>query len=498
MKPGRKPEVISMENMTNISHSQFNRVRVALIHVCSPQGSKVWPYINFDYETRMAEIEQALAGACPGIEFVPLVVMGNPDDEVEKVRDLASRTDGLLVFLLSTNWDLTNLLLPAIGEWKKPSVFVDELYAGSGVFLCHGARTVRDGGQVVMVSSSRFQDVLDIVQCFEELHKPGVTPESFLVEAEAVRKSNFKPPGDLTCANDPVKVADVEEVIERLKSSKILRVVAEKEESYKALGVTIECVTFDEINDTYTDVDREEAGRWAEKWMEEASDIIEPTRGDVRDSAAIYLAMKSLMRERDAQIITVDCLAGFYSGKLPGYPCLGYRQLNDDGSCMGTCEAHVPDALIMLICRYMFNRACFASDPVLDTSTNQIIYAHCVAPTKMLGPDGEVNTFKIRSHAEDNLGASIQSIMPLGYMTTSLGLDPGLKSMVIHQARAVANVDEAKACRTKLAAEVKGDIDKLFREWDRFAWHRLTVYGDVKEPLEKLAGVLGLEVINEA
>lgn len=487
-----------MENIASAAKSENARVRVALIHVCSPEGSKVWPYINFDYETRISEIEQVLARGCPKIEFVPLRVMGGPEEEEDKVRALADEVDGLLVFLLSTNWDLTDQLLPAIGGWKKPTVFVDDLYAGSGVFLCHGARTIRGGGKVVMVSSSRIQDVVDVVRCFETLADPGVTLESFLVEAEAVRKGNFTMPGDMSCANDPVTVAPVDEVIDRLKKAKILRVVSKKEDNYKALGVTIECVTFDEINDAYKKVDRQEAGRWAKRWMEEASDIVEPTRGDILDSAAIYLAMKNLMQERDAQIITVDCLAGFYSGKLPGYPCLGYRQLNDDGGCMGTCEAHVPDALIMLICRYMFDRACFASDPVLDTSTNQIIYAHCVAPTKMLGPDGEVNSFKIRSHAEDDLGASIQSIMPLGYMTTSLGLDSSLKSMVIHQARTVANVDEAKACRTKLAAEVKGDINKLFREWDRFSWHRLTVYGDLKEPLEKLARALDIEVINEA
>jgi hypothetical protein len=70
--------------------------------------------------------------------------------------------------------------------------------------------------------------------------------------------------------------------------------------------------------------------------------------------------------------------------------------------------------------------------------------------------------------------------------------------MVIHQAKAVSNVDEPKACRTKLAAEVKGDIEKLFYEWDRFSWHRLTVYGDVQEPLEELADALKIKVIREA
>lgn len=218
---------------------------------------------------------------------------------------------------------------------------------------------------------------------------------------------------------------------------------------------------------------------------------------DIQDSEAIYLAMLDLLRTREAQAITMDCLGGFYSGKLPGYPCLGYRQMNDDGQTVGTCEAQIPDILAMLICRYMFGRASFASDPVLDTSTNQIIYAHCVAPTKMLGPDGPANSFIIRSHAEDGQGAAIQSLLPTGYMTTSFRTNGDLKAMVIHRAKAVGNVDEPKACRTKLAAVVVGDIGRLFLEWDRFSWHRLTVYGDVQEPIEELARAFGMEVIRE-
>ena len=73
----------------------------------------------------------------------------------------------------------------------------------------------------------------------------------------------------------------------------------------------------------------------------------------------------------------------------------------------------------------------------------------------MFGPDGPANPFLIRSHAEDGKGASIQSLLPVGYMTTTFRVNPSLKEMVIHQAKAVDNVDEDRACRTKLAAEVK-------------------------------------------
>ena len=57
---------------------------------------------------------------------------------------------------------------------------------------------------------------------------------------------------------------------------------------------------------------------------------------------------------------------------------------------------------------------------------------------------------------------------------------------------------EDRACRTKLAVEPDGDFEKLFTQWDRFGWHRVTVYGDLKEPLFEIADMLGWKVIEEA
>jgi len=54
------------------------------------------------------------------------------------------------------------------------------------------------------------------------------------------------------------------------------------------------------------------------------------------------------------------------------------------------------------------------------------------------------------------------------------------------------------ACRTKLAVEVKGDVYKLLNYWDQWGWHRVTFYGDLKEPVYHLAALMGFEVIEEA
>ena len=152
----------------------------------------------------------------------------------------------------------------------------------------------------------------------------------------------------------------------------------------------------------------------------------------------------------------------------------------------------------MLVMNYLVGRPGYISDPVIDTATNQIIYLHCVAPGKVFGPGGPANPYHIRSHAEDGKGAAVRSLMPLGQMTTSLKFAPTRQEVIIHQAKTVGNVDDPKSCRTKLAAEVQGDIDKLLTEWDRWGWHRVTFYGDLKRQVRQISTLLGFRVVEEA
>ena len=116
----------------------------------------------------------------------------------------------------------------------------------------------------------------------------------------------------------------------------------------------------------------------------------------------------------------------------------------------------------------------------------------------MFGPQGKTNPFKIMTHSEDRKGASVRSILPLNYLTTTLEINNDSKEILIHQAVALDNDPDDRACRTKLCAEPIGDIEKLFTEWDKWGWHRVTFYGDLKEPVHSLADAIGWKVIEEA
>jgi hypothetical protein len=205
--------------------------------------------------------------------------------------------------------------------------------------------------------------------------------------------------------------------------------------------------------------------------------------------------MRNLMSQYHADAITVDCLGLFYNNKAPAYPCLGFFQMNNDGK-VGACEADLQSTITMLAVSYLTGRPGYISDPVIDTAKNQIIYAHCVAPSKPFGPSGPSSTYYIRDHSEDRKGASVRVLLPVNEMTTTLRINPATRQVIFHQAKAVANIDEDKACRTKLAAEIR-DPYKMMEEYDQWGWHRVTFYGDLRQPVEHLAGLLGLKLVHE-
>ena len=82
-------------------------------------------------------------------------------------------------------------------------------------------------------------------------------------------------------------------------------------------------------------------------------------------------------------------------------------------------------------------------------------------------------------------------------MTTTLQDRPHPSQMICIQAK-LRNVDDDRSCRTKLAAEVQGDVNKLLGQWDRWGWHRVTFFGNHKRAVEQFATLLGLKMVEEA
>jgi hypothetical protein len=459
-----------------------------------PAGTPTWPYSTFDYEARKDELKTRLIAACPEIDF-DVVTIRNVDAAralIEQSKD----ADGYLLYMLGL-WTLAGGTLAATG---KPTLFIDDLYGGSGEFLTAFAGARRAGRNVAGVSSSSFDDVVAAARCFRDVADPAAAA-SFGARCMDLVRSRYARPGDLTPApgDEPPKV-DVQSTLARLKEATVLVVGGAMHSDADAikntLGARLVPIDFPTLDSYFKAADADAARAFAAKWTSNAAKVVEPSAEEIDGSARMAVGMKALMAEHKADAIAINCLGGFYGKHMTAYPCIGFCQINDDGQ-VGACEADTRGAITMLAMSYLTGRPGYISDPVIDTSKNQIIYAHCVAPTRVLGPTGPSNPYELRSHSEDRHGVSIRSLLPVGRMTTTLEIDATRKQILMHQAKAVANIDEDKACRTKLAAEVKGDMTRLLSSWDQWGWHRVTFYGDLMEPVAALADAIGFQLIAE-
>jgi hypothetical protein len=472
------------------------KVRVAAVFLANINIREIWPYPDFDTEGRRQEVLTLLRQGCPDVEFVPLTIE-NPGD-VQQAIAMKDRVDGYLVYAMTLAWGLRRPMVE-IGRLGMPMVVADEFLGGSGVFLTGYSELCSRGIPAAAVSTTRPDDLVKVVRVFADVRKPGTTPASFARQCEKVYRATFPASGAMPCRDDSLAVTEIGECIKRFRESRFLIVGRGRAgQEMDFLGAKGRYIDFDELKALYEKVDRDQAAEWAGRWRDRAGKVSGPQPDAIDKAGSVYLATLDLLKKYGTDTVTMNCLGGFASGKLPAYPCLGFMQILNDGG-QGVCEAMSDDTLSMLMARILTGRPGFVSDPALDTSKNQIVYAHCVATTKAFGPQDEANKYEILTlHNRDPRGACAQSFLPEGYMTTSFRTNAGRKQLIIHQAKAVGNLVSERGCRTKLVAEVRGDIGKLFDQWDQFGWHRVTVYGDVQEPLAEFGKALGLEVIQEA
>jgi hypothetical protein len=474
------------------------RIRIIYSLHTVKQDRPDWPNVGFDFKPPMERITSELIRQFPDFEFLP--TMANGPEEAQKIlaEDRSSPIDGYLVCQMNC-W---NRVVQTVAETGKPTLYADFQYGGSGGFLVYTADFLRKAiPNLGFVASSDLSDLVAAVQCFKTV-KGQDQALGFADLTAQIRQKRTPAAKESSCLPDKGTFLSPEECMSSLKEAKILAVGGAwpgiAPDIKERMGIDVINVPFEEVNQAWADANKEKAQAIVNRWEKSAAKIEGVNRATLETSAAMYLAQKEVLRKHRANAITINCLGGFYGGHIHAYPCLGFHELLNEG-LIGACECDVRSTASMVAMSTLTQgRPGYISDPVIDTASRQIIYAHCVASNRVFGPQGHANPFQILTHSEDRQGASVRSLMPLGYMTTSVEFAPERKTILLHQGKAVANVDDDRACRTKLAVELVGDIEKLFREWDQWGWHRVTVYGDLKEPVLGLADALGWTVLEEA
>jgi hypothetical protein len=428
-------------------------------------GTPSWPRPDLDLNAEAASIEAQLAELqkrYPGqIAFTGGEIIRTPAD-MDAWLAQPDPSDAVLAFPMVT---ITLPHLRKLVATNKPVLMFSVPYNGHD--WTHGAAYMQQGARLQLIASS-----------------------------------------DLTAIDPYVPLL---RTIHHLKHSKVLLVSQPqsrpKTEPYtQQFGTAFGFPAYTDLGAAYEAAGLPEATALAGEFIRSAAKVVEPTRDEIIRSLRLHLGIRELMRRENANAIAIDCLGGFGRKELPAYPCISFSKLNDAG-LYGVCENDLESTMTQLLVTSFSRRPGFVSDPVFDTSRNEVIHAHCVSATKLKGIDGEPSPYQVRSHLEDHKGASMQVLAPSGEPVT-VAKFAGASRLMLSSGEAIGNVDHERGCRTKIRTRVR-DGEALLASWSatltagpgmpgtRDLLHRVVFYGDYRKEILRLSHLLGFKVVDE-
>lgn len=426
------------------------QTRIRKIYLAKPVPT--WPKPSLDVQAEVKRIDAILAAMSDrmeGIRFEDGGLYRVPED-VPATPQALGNPDGLLVFNLTSGVGMHLKKLAAAG---LPAVLFSQPYSGHDWSAV--APLQKAGHRIICLATSDFSEIPDALRLVRTVH--------LLRDTRIVHLST-----------GPYSAARTTQIKERL-------------------GPTVVSITSDRFDAAYRAVSDEAAQAEAREWIRGAVKVVEPSEAELIASGRLYLALRAIMAEEHAQAVTINCLGMFKEERLPAYPCLAFAKLNDIG-LTGVCEADVDSTLTQIILTYAFGVPGFVSDPVVDTASNTIIHAHCVSATRMDGPGGPQAPYIIRSHLEDNKGASLQVKMRLQQVITA-GKLVNLDTMLISTGTIIDNPDCDRGCRTKITTKV-ADAREVLNNYSG-GLHRVIVYGDRVKAVKDLAALMSIKVVEE-
>ena len=419
-----------------------------------------WPKPELDVAATQAKYDTyigQLAARCPDVEFVGRQGLGGGDASVQQIKD--SGAQGVLCIKFG----------PSMPTWALatdlPLAIYDAPFSIHEWILIQEQR--RNGRPIVHLPSRDLKEIDFAV--------------SLLKTAAQMRQSRI-----LLVSAEPGK---------------------RRETIKNKFGCDIIPITTAQAVEAHQQVEASLGEELAERlFLKTAKKIVEPSREEIIKSAKMYIAMRRMLSEHQAHAIAINCLGGIPINIL-GYPCLGFAQLCDEGR-PGVCEADLDSALTMLLFQDAADKPGFITDPLFDLSKNAVIHAHCVAPRRMDGPGGEPHPYTIRTHRDDNRGASAEVEMRVGQKITCAKLindDAILMSTGKIIEGKMPEFDDA-GCRTQITVEVDGSAEKMLENFSkdithsrdmRTLLHRVVFYGDHTRMVHHLSHLMGFNVLPE-
>ncbi|MBN2154043.1 MAG: hypothetical protein JW839_21480 [Candidatus Lokiarchaeota archaeon] len=509
----------------NQTTSQKPRVHTAFLF----KHNAMFPYFGMNGEARRDFLLAQLKREVDGIEFIG----GDIASDIEELEDVETRADVdaiLVIAIASTIWPFPLWSLREdvdLALWrKKPMIVATDFLGGFYQLADFHQFSRRENLPVLTIQSSDFGDIKRALEKIKVIHT--------MKHAKVLSVGLTTPPQG--------SGAWVEELIhgEPMIS---WRVDPEryKKAVHDVFGSEIIYMSAEDFKQKFYDkVIDADAEKVADQWIEGASRVQVRDKDWVIRMARMYLSMKGAAKELGASAIQMDCrtvprqdimelsmkergieLYGFEKpaweflkkvGSVPTFPCGANGRLTSEG-IPSVGEGDIDSAVLNLMMLHMTGKPGFQNDPVIDTATNQVIYAHC-GPTIMNWEQvgGPVQPYELRMNCA-GCGVTFKGSFPLNKTFTSVMLKTEAKRIAVHEARSIGVIDKddehqgkakgmtvtaERGSLNKFVAEVP-DARKIFDKYEpaTFGWHRNLYLGSYRQDVIDMARLLGLAVHEE-
>jgi hypothetical protein len=208
-----------------------------------------------------------------------------------------------------------------------------------------------------------------------------------------------------------------------------------------------------------------------------------------------------LVKQEQVDGLAIGTCMGWLSR---GFPCLGFARLRDRG-VPAACEGDMDSLLTMILFQHAIDRPGFQGNATFDTARNALWTAHCTAPLKMDGPDGEEAPYLLRGHSEVGGSGCVPEVQyRLGQVITRCKL-VNLDTILVSTGEIIDVPEKAvHGCRTQIVTKVR-NAGKMAANWSSALetedamtlLHRVVFYGDHMESVRHMANLMGLKVVEE-
>lgn len=404
---------------------------------------------------KLAEVEQKLGN----IEL--LIGQSRSAEETKALLEKAG-PDAPVLAINVQNFAMTRVITPVLDAGRPLAVFS---LPASGHDWMFAPRWLRQGHRVALLASSDLGEVERALRLLRVIPMMRQTRILLFPPARGTKAA---------CSPDEIK---------------------------RCLGADVVVCELKEWEEVLAAADAEAVKAEIDAWTKGAKAILEPTKEDIEKAARVSVALDNLISRKQADALAIGTCMGW----LPqGFPCLGFARLRDRG-VPAACEGDMDSLLTMLLFQYAIDRPGFQGNATFDTARNALWTAHCTAPLKMDGPDGEAAPYLLRGHSEVGGSGCVPEVQyRVGEVITRTKF-VNLETILASTGEIIEVPEKSvHGCRTQIvtkvrsAAEMAANWSSILETEDAMTLlHRVVFYGDHMESARHLANLMGFRVVEE-